>query len=95
MKYEQFSVRIIFFLFYFLFDCKESSMMVRTATNLPPGLISSCSGLALCASLGVELEVPFLVGVGALLGVPVLPVVGIVVSIWVVGVFSSTVQENM
>ena len=77
MKYEQFSVRIIFF----LFDCKESSMIVRTATNLPPGLISSCSGLALCASLGVELEVPFLVGVGALLGVPVLPaVVGVVVS---------------
>ena len=68
-------------------------MMVWTATNLPPGLISSSSGLALCASLGVELDVPLLVDVGAVLGVPVLPaVVGIVVSTWVVCVGPSTVQ---
>ena len=39
---------------------------------------------------------PLLVDVGAVLGVPVLPaLVGIVVSIWIVGVFPSTVQVEM
>ena len=43
----------------------------------------------------MELEVSTLVDVGDLLGVSVLPVAGIVVSIWVVGVFPFTVQEKM